>query len=519
MERHVRWALPAFCVLIFAIALTGVRANGDAREYALMARAFATHATPDIRKAEVAWLVRTEPFLGRFVPVDRLEADDVPATIPHVSQGESGRFYSLHFWLYSLLAAPFVVVTDALGVRPLLALSAVNATAACALVTYLLWFFRGTVTRFVAPLLVLSCGLVFYLRWPGPEVMTAACVLVATLSGLRGQLGVGILAASVAAAQNPSAAGIAVFVVGHWLSLRLGWLPPMFEGSGAVPCDARQLSLTGAAVALLLLPYGFFELAFGLPSVIARVATERELIGLERAWSLLFDLNQGLFPAMPGLLFAVTLLGVFAYSRRLPDRPADTLFRAALVLGAFVVMLVPTLSIHNWNSGGVVVHRYCTWLCMPLLGFVLAYLSKLAARAQRQVAFGFLAAQSLVIAANGLSAEPTLYMQHGTLARFVLQHGPSSYNPIPEIFIERTLAREVTLKRDQIVVWPRGGGDPRKILVHASRPLTVARGCQPGQLIVGATEAELGDGWRYVNAPFRCTEPRENEEPGAESPR
>ena len=506
MSWHVRWALPALCALVFALALTGVRANGDCREYVLMARAFAIHATPDIRKDDVAWLVRTEPFLGRVVPAERLADDSVPETIPHLSRSASGRYYSLHFWLYSLLAAPFVWVTDALGVRPLLALCALNACAASALIAYLLLFFRGTVTQFLAPLLFLSSGVLFYLHWPGPEVLTAACVLVATLSALRGDLGVGMLAAGVAAAQNPSAAGVSLLVIGHWVALRFGWLSAPFEGARAVPLGRRQLGLVAGSVAVLLLPYAFFQATFGLPSLIARVATRSELIGFDRAWSLLFDLNQGLFPGMPGLLLAFLLLAALGYAGHLPGRRDHLLFRGALVVAAFSVMLVPTLSIENWNSGGIVVHRYCTWLSMPFLGAVLTILPRLRPLTQRYVAGIFAVAQACVLATNGLSAEPTLYLQHGTLARYVLERWPSQYNPIPEIFTERTLGREVQPRPDQIVIWPRSA-PPRKILVHETRPLTVTRGCPPDQVVVGANELPLKDGWRYVDAPFRCTAP------------
>jgi hypothetical protein len=507
MARHVHWALAACFALIFTLSLTGVRANGDCREYVLMARAFASHGTPDIRKEDVAWLVRTEPFLGRVVPAERLTDDRVPEVIPHLKLAPSGHFYSLHFWLYSLLAAPFIWLTDALGFRPLTALTTVNACAASAVVTYLVMFFRGTVSAVVAPLLFLGSGTLFYLHWPGPEVLTAASVLVATLSGLRGNIGIGMLAGGLAAVQNPSAGGVILLVGGHWLALRFGQLPAWVDGWCAVPVDARQLTCIGAAVAVLLLPYAFFLATFGRPSLIAELGTDLQLIGLERTWSLLFDLNQGMFSGMPGLFLALVLLGTLASLRRLRRAGAHLPPRAALVGGAFVVMIVPTLSIHNWNSGGVVFHRYCTWLSMPLVGAVMVLVPQLSVRAQRYLVGSFAVAQAAVVATNGLSAEPTLYMQHGTLARYVLQHWPSGYNPIPEIFIERTLGREIQVRPDQMVVWPRGGGPPKKVLVHESRPLTVAWGCLPGQIAVGATEPQLGAGWRYVNAPFRCTDP------------
>jgi hypothetical protein len=411
----------------------------------------------------------------------------------------------MHFWLYSLLAAPFIWGTDALGVRPLLALTVVNACAASGLVAYLLRFFRSTALELVAPLLYLSCGTVFYLHWTGPEVLTAAAVLVAALSGLRGQLGVSIIAASIAAAQNPSAAGVLLWTFGCRLGLELGWCPGLLERESRHALKWHEFVLAGCGIALLLLPYGFFQVTFGSASLIARDATRPELIGFERAWSLLFDLNQGLFIGMPGLLLALFALAALTLDGHLHGRRRNGLL-GLLACAAFFLMLVPTLSIDNLNSGGLVVHRYCTWLAMPLLGLVLALLSNLRIAWFRPVAGLFFAGQLIVIALAGISADPMGYLRHGKLASYVLERWPSFYNPVPEIFLERTLGQETVLRADRAVKWPKRGGQPTKVMIHESRVSELKTHCGDEQRATAATEASVEGGWRYLDAPFRCSD-------------
>src|SRR6185503_15678962 len=121
------------------------------------------------------------------------------------------------------------------------------------------------------------------------------------------------------------------------------------------------------AATLALLPYGFFYAAYRVPSIIAHAATDFSLISLERAWSLLFDLNEGVLFGLPGLLLGVLAAGVAALATASRAARTELTTDVAATALLIVCMAVPTFAIHNWNSASSVFIRYGYWLAMPLV--------------------------------------------------------------------------------------------------------------------------------------------------------
>jgi hypothetical protein len=99
-------------------------------------------------------------------------------------------------------------------------------------------------------------------------------------------------------------------------------------------------------------------------------------------------------------------------------------------------------------------------------------------------------------------------VRHTWAAKLVLRHFPGAYNPVPEIFYERSLGWEAPASESRAVVWPYRG-TPGKLMVEATRPARSKRICPDGSEVLGAAVHSASDGWRYLDAPFRCggTEP------------
>jgi hypothetical protein len=122
------WAI--FASVVIGLASANVRPQGDCGEYVLMASAFAHHLTPEIRDVDAAWVAASEPRIARLM--ERVQAGMAahdPVLLGSIHRTDDGRYYSFHFWLYSLLAAPFVWPLNLLGTTPLLALTSLNAAA------------------------------------------------------------------------------------------------------------------------------------------------------------------------------------------------------------------------------------------------------------------------------------------------------------------------------------------------------------------------------------------------------
>jgi hypothetical protein len=487
------WPVFAGALALCLLAELGVRPTGDSTEYLLAARAFVSHGTPDIRASDALWLAAREPGLAPLA--GGIERGEV-RPLPSIHRAVNGSYYSLHFWLYSLLCAPLLWLTELFELAPIRALAIVNALAACGAVGAL-WahFGRGRLGLALGAVFLLS-GTTFYLGWTGPEVLTGAAVVLACLAARRGELGLGLLAGAVAAAQNPSAILLWPFVVWSWHRQRRH-----DRASRSLEGWREKLAL-GLAAALALLPYGFFYMAYRVPSIIAHAATDFSLISLERAWSLLFDLNEGVLFGLPGLLLAVlaaTVAALVAATRA--DRVEVAIHVAATFL-LIVGMAVPTFAIHNWNSASSVFIRYGYWLAMPLVPLLGEVVGRLGPKPRWTLLTAAALLQMGVIAVHGVWGERYSFLRHTWAARFVLRRFPGAYNPVPEIFYERTLGREPD-KEINIVVWPPRG-TPRKLMARERRTPRSERVCANREEVTSQHVRRASGGWVYLDAPFGC---------------
>jgi hypothetical protein len=481
------WAALACACVAFVVA-TGIRPEGDGGEYLLEAHALAYHASLAIEIPDVQWLGRSEPRWRRFA--DRLERGMRQQRVnprAAISRAREGRYHSIHFWFYSLAAVPFLWLCEGLKVPAIQALALANAASATAALYFLARWAESARRALLAGLFFLLSGTTFYLGWCGPEVLTAGAALIACLAARRGALGIGALAGAVASTQNPSALVLLAFVA--WRGFRLQRRP-----------SPRDLALAAVAVVLAALPYAFFLHEYGEWSVIARYATDLGHIGSERAWSLLFDLDEGMIMGVPGLMlgFAAACLmlsRVAGVNRRL------ALEDALITLLLVAAMAVPTLTIDNWNSGNVVFIRYGYWLSMPLFAFCFDYAQALSLPVRAFVFTSALGLQLLVLASNGIRGERYSYLRHSPLARYVLAHAPGAYNPVPEIFCERSLGREVPCP--EAVAWPPHKS-ATKLLVRGGHTCRSPEVCPDGGEVAWGRTHAVSAGFVYLDGPFAC---------------
>lgn len=187
-----------------------------------------------------------------------------------------------------------------------------------------------------------------------------------------------ILLCGVGATQNPSLALIIPLVAAHRLLASavpaIVTLPVVRRG--ALP----ELSLAGAGIIAAISPYVFYSSAFGIPSLIAPYFTDPALITPRRAFSFLFDLDQGMLAGIPGLLIGLTCVAVLKSALNKNVIVANGLF----FLLACCILAAPTLAAMNWNSGTSVMLRYAYWAAMPLVAFLVSWHACKPIRAPRQ---------------------------------------------------------------------------------------------------------------------------------------
>lgn len=510
LKRLARYCFIPLFLAIAGAALVNASLTGDGYEYVLTMHALSEHGSFEITQADVASLQHSAgsvPFyavtLGDLMPyiLEHLRAPEkTPPFTYTIMPNDAGRFYGIHFGLYSLLALPFYVLLKPFGAYPHHAFALLNL-AFCAGACVVLR--RALPGRCVlAMLLFLVAGTTFYLNWTGPEVLTASCVLVACVATLRGQPGLAILCAGLAASQNPPIFLLIPFAV--FYRILLARYPALlWPDSVAAAWNRRESLLAAAGILLALAPYAFFQAAFGTPSVIARHFNDSAFITGARLFSLFFDLNQGMIVGIPGVALALLLgLVVLPHQRRGPWLAAS-----ALLLGVTILMALPALSTVNWNSGGVVMTRYSYWLGMPLLALVLLAVRQSAPQSGLVVLLGGVALQALLLASTGLLGGKTIYTGHSLPARWVLARFPQYYNPEAEIFHARTQqAVTLPLPADSVSVFSVDGR-PTKIMRHRSNRQAPAGMCAAGQELHGHGLRRVTRDWDYLHAPFTCVTP------------
>lgn len=434
LARGLAWG--AFGVILVLAGLAPIVRTGDAHQYYAMATALADLRPPALTSDEVAafkaWLL-AQPTSSAF-PNSVGMIDQPPLVV-------AGRQELSHFWLYPLLVAPVIALTDLIALHPGYAFLAVNA----ALLGLALWQVQRAYSAVVA-LFLLASPLIWFVNKAQVEIFTVALLAIAMAQARRGRWLEAGLAAAVAATQNvPILAAVACFwAAGLLQQQRTNWRP----------ITRRGLALVAATLVIGALHPAYYLWRLGVPTP-QRLngGINLRLPSPEQYLAVLLDPDLGLLPWLPlfGLLALTGLVVAFSpltlnLGRTRPSPPRiggpgrlDSNLRltalCALVIGAgFLFAFAQTT---NVNSGGTVhISRYALWLLPLGLPFLAATAGWLRPRLTALLpAAGALAVTAYAIAFQ--PAQPELYLNQSPQATFVTTWLPELYRPVPEIFAER----------------------------------------------------------------------------------
>lgn len=498
--RASRFTLGRFALLLAAVLLALMSykmplPTGDVEEYVLMTAALSNHGTPAIRVGDITTAQQVLPDIkdGTDLLAQGMAAQqEVPR--PAYYRGRDGNYYAIHFFGYPALAVLPFKLFQLTGVAPMRCFQAVNMAAIFVLGLCLFRLF-GSGTRALAGVaLFMLCGGGLYWNWPSPECMSAAALLAGLVCFASGApLRAGLLV-GIASLQNPTivlalgAAPVLVYCLQYQHGA--GWLAQLRQ-----VLSMRMLAGLALGFALFAVAPAFNLLQFGVPSIIATVATDASLISPLRLFSLYFDLNQGMIVAIPVLALALLLWGWAGRSRAQRLRQL-----AVLTLGILltIALALPALSVHNWNSGANGVMRYAFWCAMPLL---LALLLRLREEARwPRVLVGLLLAGQ----AGAMSqASSYRHVNFSPQAKWVMRVAPELYNPVPEIFAERLQGEEHRSQPDQVYRFERGDQPPK--IMFQSNPGAYVKLCGEGRVpAAGNNEVESDRSWIYLNGSYTC---------------
>jgi len=487
------WRFPLLLAVacLAMLVLFGPRYRGDVSEYTATTVAMADHGSPDVRLQDIARVRAIAPGLADE-PFDHLErgmrAGDEKLYAAFV-RGKDGDVFTVHFFGYSLLAAPAFKLFEALGVPPFKAFQVVNLAAIFVLGLALRRFFGSARKAWAGLGLFMLCGGGLYWNWTSPECVSAAGLLAALLLFTSGAPLAGALMAGLAGQQNPTI--VFFFAFAPLVRLWLEWQPGLGLGANL----RRQVNLKtivalAAGVAVIALPPLFNLYQFGTPNIIARLFSDPEHIGAVRLLSFYFDLNQGMIVGVPALVAALLLA--------LPCAGRQVRGALALALLFTLALALPALAINNWNSAASGVMRYAFWAAMPLL-FVLFVLLRTSARWPRTLVVGVTVLQAAAMA----HAASYSYVDFSPVAKRVLALAPRLYHPEPEIFAERAGHHDDYIRPDYIYTYREG--DVVKTLVNEANPRAGEALCGRERLLASDLPITSSTrGWRYIDGALRC---------------
>ncbi|MHB9111711.1 MAG: hypothetical protein ACYC4D_03665 [Thermoleophilia bacterium] len=444
----------ALMMIVFTVA---PQRRGDGTEYYQMMISLAGHGTPDLRESDIANYNRLRAETAKN---SKSFKQDVIANV-NPSNGyvlaDSGKAYSIHFWFYSLSAIPAKWFLQASGLDELKAFQITNALFVI-FALYVVLFHSGfdKYKKWLFATLVLFCPALWYLGWPNPEIFSYSLVVasIAFFTGKKQYLAV--LCASIASTQNPPIIFLVIFF------LIYGLIDVLHDKRWA------KAWLLMASASPALAPMVFYYLNFGSPSLIYRVGEASfSVISFQRTMNFFFDLNQGILPYLPGVLIFFTFL-IFRNWKQREWR----VYELSVII-AFMVLLAQTTT--NWNSDAEGIMRYAVWM-LPLFIWGAVEGANISLKSDR-IMLGLVLVVQLIIVFSFPSWFNAKYIENNYLASYLLDNHPSLYNPVPEIFAERTLGKEVMYEQvDYLpVIYFKSDGTVTKIMTDYAGLVELSR--------------------------------------------
>ncbi len=412
VSRHV-WALCLVAWLGVALWQSDPVRVGDGHEHVAVALNLAQGHAPSFAPDQIPAREAELRALGPTFSTASLSHPDLV--------GRDGRQDVPHFWLYPLLATPFVKGALVLDVSPLWGFVALNGTLLAALVALILRRPGPVWTS----LLVIS-PLVWWIDKPSADVLLVTCGGGAMLLWTT-RPAVALVLLGVAASQNPGFVLVAALFAA-WGSI---------ERPARLMCPRWRAGMLVAALLIVVSP-AYYLWRIGIPSPLT-ASTAARWPGLFDALFPLTDVSMGLVVRYPPYVLAVVVAAAWLARRELV-RLRDPLV-ATSGLAALGLLWAAGQPASQNHGGSPDLSRYALWL-MP---FALPLLQQAATSPSRAMARAGLALAALSAAWTLVAFPPSraeAHLQPTTLGRWLWTAHPMWDDPRPEVFAERVSHRE-----------------------------------------------------------------------------
>jgi hypothetical protein len=468
------WVVKSVVILLFTLGLfryysnTEPYATGDGIEYIFTTEAWYNHGTPTILPADFnsfkvdfiahqSW--ESNYKAAAFDEVERFLKEGQPkakATIRKEFGGfyrnNNGGVYGYHFVFYSLLNVPARFMTDLLNLHPIQAFKYTNL--ACWILLLILFLFLRKQLVFNEALLFLAAffsAAFYYNTWTHPELTTVILLMASFIFLNQERFHLAILTCALATLQNQPL----VFLL-LWMYVYV-WNKQQYAIKPLLPFGLYGL--------IVFIPSLYFYRLFGTTSLIKDAGfLAAENISMTRVVGFYVDLNQGMIISIGLFLLLYMVVLVQRLVVIIKTRKAELWDLIPLVL---VSMTLLVSAMNNWNHGMAIVNRYAVWMGVPLLFHVFYLMRDFSIRLSIPLVVSALISQGILLSVHlPYNQFDWSNLQHMPIAKWVLDHHPSWYNPDPQIFIARTNRVFDFTKNSSPVLYFNHKNELAKVAVH-----------------------------------------------------
>ena len=502
------WVVKSLVILLFTLGLFRYYSNsepyatGDGIEYILTTEAWYNHGTPNIKLADF------NSFKADFIAHQSWESNYKAAAFDEVERflkesqskekapvrtefggfyrNKNANVYGYHFVFYSLLNVPARCMTDLLNVHPIHAFKYTNLACWTLLLILILFLRKQLVFDEVLLFSAAFLSAAFYYNtWTHPELTTVVLLMASFIFINQERFHLASLTCALATLQNQPL----VFVL-LWMYVYV-WNKQRYA--------IKPLFLYGLYGLIIFIPSLYFYSLFGTTSLIKDAGfLASENISLSRITGFYVDLNQGMILSIGLFLLLYMVLLVQRLVIIIKTRKAESWDLIPLVLMSMTLLVS---AMNNWNHGMAIVNRYAVWMGVPLLFHVFHLMRDFSIRAQVTLVLSALISQGILLSVHlPYNQFDWSNLQHMPIAKWVLDHHPSWYNPDPQIFIARTNRVFDFTKNSSPVLYFNNKNRLVKLAVHSENLDTLSTfGYKMNTLRSYPNVRSGSETWIYIN--------------------
>ncbi len=356
-----------------------------------------------------------------------------------------------HFWFYPLAAAVFYPLVKLVSTNPGFCFMLLHILLL--IVSFLIIRKKlGGLAGLSLLLLVFFSPLLWFSNKVQVEFFTVILAILGLALFIKDDFAAAAFCFAVASTQNLP------FALLSALAILFGFLRRRGE------FVRKNIFLWPAVVFLVALQPAYYYLRHGIVNPVVATGGARmgeEILSAKKMTCFIFDPDIGLFSNWPLSLGLLAIFIVLAIKKKVGLRSRT----AAFFIISLPLLLWSQSRTFNVNHGGTVhISRYALWY-LYIFFFMIWQVTLFLARSvppAKRLLIGLGAALVILQAIPFFPTRREEYLRPTWLSRWLYDHVPWIYDPLPEVFIERQLGQERELPED---VWAVSNESGNKIYV------------------------------------------------------